>query len=348
MNRLWEPAEIGPLKLKNRVIRSATNEHFSTSAGGLTRLWAETQIEYAHNEVGLVITGHMSVDRTQRADEGQPVIDDHIDISLLQHASLGVHNNGGCLLAQISHSGLKASVGVNGHPAKGPIDFDYGELDTLVQQFVTAAIQCQKGGLDGVQVHTAHGYLLSSFLNPNENRRTDDYGGSLENRFRIIHRIIRSIRDACGSNFAILVKADANGCGNLHELLTMFQKAGVDGVEISGVDFAMRNGEKEPFYLQDVLAIKEGISLPISLVGGVFSRQKAEEILSTGIHFVSFSRALICEPDFIARMKAGIQNESKCLACNNCYSIYRKRYVRCVQHEAEIPLLKSLFSSERS
>ncbi|MBQ4638827.1 MAG: hypothetical protein IJB92_08835, partial [Clostridia bacterium] len=130
--QLFESAKLGPLELRNRTIRSATNEHLSEPDGQLTADWANAQIELAKGGVGLVITGHMTVDRTQRADEGQPVIDRGIDMALFKKAA------------------------------------------------------------DGVQVHNAHGYLLSNFLNPNENHRTDEYCGSLENRFRLTGRIFKA------------------------------------------------------------------------------------------------------------------------------------------------------------
>ena len=345
MYTLWEPAKLGPLMLKNRVIRSATNEHFSESDGRLTQTWADVQIELARNEIGLVITGHMTVDRTQRADEGQPVLDEQTNVDLLRYAAQGVHACGGCLLTQLSHSGPKAIPAVNGQPAKWPADFTLEEIDQLVDRFVLAAQLCKQAGLDGVQIHTAHGYLLSSFLNPSENHRTDAYGGSLENRFRLPGRIIRAVRAACGPDFALLVKADSNGCGDLSALLKLYEDAGVDGIEVSGIDFAARAGIKKPFYLDELLAAREGITVPLALVGGIFSRETAQQVLDAGIPFVSFSRSLICQPDFIARMKAGEQEESPCLACNGCYRVYRTKPVRCVTHEEPIPQLVKVFHS---
>ncbi len=341
--QLFEPACLGPLQLKNRTIRSATNEHVSEPDGQPTLEWVRILTELAEHEVGLVISGHMTVDRTQRAAEGQIVLDRQTDRSLLIQAADRVHQAGGRLLAQISHSGMKGLEKVNGCPPKGPDRFSHGELDRLVEQFAEGARICQESGLDGVQVHNAHGYLLSSFLNPEENHRTDEYGGSLENRFRLLGRILASVRAACGPDFAILVKADVNSCGDLHGLLERYQRAGVDGVELSGVDFSKRPGKKEPFYLREALSAREGIQLPLIPVGGVFSRAAAEQVLEAGFPFVSFSRSLICQPDFVARMKAGTQDESCCAACNGCYQIYRRRPVRCVQHAVPVPQLERVY-----
>ena len=340
---LWQPGRLGPVELRNRTIRSATNEHLSQPDGQLTLVWAETLAELARNEVGLVITGHLCVDRTQRADEGQPVLDGQTDRALLAQAAEEVHRAGGRIAAQLSHSGKKAMEAVNGRPAKAPEDFSPEELDRLAEQFRLGVQLCREAGFDAVQIHTAHGYLLSNFLNPEENLRTDQYGGRLENRFRLVGRILQAAREACGPEMALLVKADCNGCGDLHRLLELYQEAGADGVELSGVDFAARAGEKSPFYLQEALRAMDGIQIPLSLVGGIFDLETAEAVLEQGFTFVSFSRALICQPDFIARMKRGEQTKSACLACNGCYQIYRRRPVRCVQHKDSIPQLEKVF-----
>ena len=340
---LWQPGRLGPVELRNRTIRSATNEHLSQPDGQLTQVWAETLAELARNEVGLVITGHLCVDRTQRADEGQPVLDGQTDRALLAQAAEEVHRAGGRIAAQLSHSGKKAMEAVNGRPAKAPEDFSPEELDRLAEQFRLGVQLCREAGFDAVQIHTSHGYLLSNFLNPEENLRTDQYGGRLENRFRLVGRILQAAREACGPEMALLVKADCNGCGDLHRLLELYQEAGADGVELSGVDFAARAGEKSPFYLQEALRAMDGIQIPLSLVGGIFDLETAEAVLEQGFTFVSFSRALICQPDFIARMKRGEQTKSACLACNGCYQIYRRRPVRCVQHKDSIPQLEKVF-----
>jgi len=341
--QLFESAKLGPLELRNRTIRSATNEHLSEPDGQLTADWANAQIELAKGGVGLVITGHMTVDRTQRADEGQPVIDRGIDMALFKKAADEVHAAGGKILVQISHSGIKGMASVNGRPAMKPEDFTVEELDKLVELFADAALICKEAGFDGIQVHNAHGYLLSNFLNPNENHRTDEYGGSLENRFRLTGRIFKAIREACGSDFAMLVKADSNGSGDLHRQLELYQQAGVDAVEISGVDFNTKAKVRTPFYFDELMAAKDGIDLPFILVGGMFSRQTAQAVLDAGIPFVAFCRSLIHDPGFIGKLERGEVEESKCLSCNACYKIYRSKPVRCVTHTESIAQLEKLY-----
>ena len=290
---LFETAELGPLISKNRTVRSATNEHLSDPSGQITPAWVDSLEALARGGVGIIITGHLSVDRDQRADEGQAVLDQETDPALLSLAAQRVHQHGALLIAQISHSGGKARPGVNGRPPLSPGDLTPQLLDRLVEQFRHAARTAQMAGFDGVQVHCAHNYLLSSFLNLRWNHREDAYGGSLENRFRLIRRVLLAIRDACGPRFALLVKVDNDSCDDLPALLRLFQSAGVDGIELSGLDMARRDGQKTPFFLDRLLAAWEGLTVPIFPVGGVFSRAAAEKVLAAGAPFVSLSRALI-------------------------------------------------------
>lgn len=293
---LFETAELGPLISKNRTVRSATNEHLSDPSGQITPAWVDSLEALARGGVGIIITGHLSVDRDQRADEGQAVLDQETDPALLSLAAQRVHQHGALLIAQISHSGGKARPGVNGRPPLSPGDLTPQLLDRLVEQFRHAARTAQMAGFDGVQVHCAHNYLLSSFLNLRWNHREDAYGGSLENRFRLIRRVLLAVRDACGPRFALLVKVDNDSCDDLPALLRLFQSAGVDGIELSGLDMARRDGQKTPFFLDRLLAAWEGLTVPIFPVGGVFSRAAAEKVLAAGAPFVSLSRALICQP----------------------------------------------------
>ena len=194
MYSLFEPAQMGPLQMKNRTVRSGTNEHLSDRNGNLTDAWADAVIELARGGVGLIVTGYMTVDRRQRSDEGHPVIDEQSDRSVLERVAAEVHRQNAKIVLQISHSGPKAMEAVNGCPPKGPEDFSEEELSELTRRFVRAASIAKQAGFDGVQIHASHGYLLSSFINQKANRRTDAYGGTLENRFRLIREIIAAIR----------------------------------------------------------------------------------------------------------------------------------------------------------
>lgn len=350
MDKLWAPGRIGPLKVKNRTVRSATNDHLATRDGVLTQAWADSYVQLAKGGVGLIITGQISMDATQRADEGQPVLVEEMEhemlkrsCELLRQTCEQVHGCGAKLVVQLSHTGPKALESVNGRPPKGPDDFTEEELEKLVKAFSFAAKMCRDCGADGAQIHMAHGYLLSSFLDPEQNHRTDAYGGNLENRFRLPAEIIRAVREICGLDFAVLVKTDSNVCGDLHGLLELCRNSGVDCAEISGIDFALRKRGEEPFYLDAVKQAGEGIDLPICLVGGVNTLDGMRRVMDAGIEFVSLARSLICEPDLIGKIERGEVQQGRCVACNGCFKVFRQRPVRCVFHEDAIPQLEQVF-----
>lgn len=350
--QLFEKAVLGPLELQSRILRSATNEHLSASNGDVTEALIEAYAELAGSGVGLIITGHYTVDRNNRNDVGQPIMDDAVDKGRLRQLTQVVHENGNKVAAQISHTGLKAPEELNGHPALAPADLSEEEIRLTVGRFIRAAEIARETGFDGVQVHTAHGYFLSNFLDPHQNTRTDAYGGCIENRFRIVGEILEGVRAACGRDFLLLVKANCNESSlslNYHEdfaeTLRLCEQAGADAVEVSGQDFAqMPPSVDEPYYLKELLAARNTCGIPLILVGGLDSRAKLEMVLTAGVPFVSLSRSLILDPDFVNKLRTGQAEKTSCLRCNACYQIFRKTFTRCTQHRQEIPQLRELFS----
>lgn len=339
---LWEPAYIGNMRMRNRTVRSATNEHLASCDGQITEALAACYEELAAHEVGLIITGHYAVDALARVDAGQPVLDDNTDRELLKQAVERVHAKGGRLVIQLSHGGLKAPEQLNGRPPRGPMEMEEEERGRLFERYRRAACLAREAGFDGVQVHMAHGYLLSSFLNPQENLRTDTYGGSVENRFRFPGEVLSVVRGEWGKDAPILVKMNCNGVEDLHQVLKLCHQKGASAAEISGLDFASRKVDGGAFYLNEALAAKEDTCIPLILVGGIISEEVARKVLNQGIPFVSFSRSLICEPDFIERMKKEGQ-KSRCLHCNRCFQVYRESFRRCVLHQGEILQLRENF-----
>ena len=123
--KLWESASIGTVTLRNRTVRSATNEHLAERDGRMTKALIECYEELASHEVGLIITGHYAVDALARVDAGQPYLDERTDRALLQEAAERVHAKGGKLVIQLNHGGLNASEKVNGRPAQGPVSYTH-------------------------------------------------------------------------------------------------------------------------------------------------------------------------------------------------------------------------------
>jgi 2,4-dienoyl-CoA reductase-like NADH-dependent reductase (Old Yellow Enzyme family) len=217
------------------------------------------------------------------------------------------------------------------------------EIEQTIQSFVSAAARSQQAGFDGVQLHVAHGYLLSQFLSPYFNKRTDEYGGSVENRARIVLAILERTKVALGATFPVLVKMNSDdfidGGLTVEEMLRiseMLESAGIDGIELSGgtMDAASRHSpvrrgrlksdEQETYYREAARQYKERIGVPLLLVGGIRSYTVAEDLIQKGMaDFISMSRPLIREPHLVARWKSGDREKSACRSCNLCYKPIR-------------------------
>ena len=192
-------------------------------------------------------------------------------------------------------------------------------------------------GFDGVQVHIAHWYMLQAVVNRDLNHRTDRYGGSDENLIRLPKEIVEGIRRVCGDDLLIYVKLNAHNTaegvddyGLLAFYVGELVRSGVDLVEISGSDFTRRAKTDECYYLEAVKYLREQFpQLPLSLVGGIYTKEAIERVLET-TDFVSMGRALLTQPDFITRLAEGETASSRCIHCNKCFEIFATKYKRCV------------------
>jgi len=212
------------------------------------------------------------------------------------------------------------------------------EIAEIVTAFGDAAVRAKNSGFDGIQIHAGHGWLLSQFLSPFFNKRSDDYGGSLENRARIVLEITRSIKVAVGENFAVTVKIKSDdflpGGFNIDEMLLvcqMLEKEGIDAIEISGgtigalmkgnVDGSFSPATKRGvYYLEAARQYKKKIKVPLMLVGGIRTFETANELVESGVaDYVSLCRPLIREPDLIKKWKSGNLKESDCISDTACF-----------------------------
>ncbi|MDE6795824.1 MAG: NADH:flavin oxidoreductase [Muribaculaceae bacterium] len=351
-NKIFTPESIGSLAAKNRIIRSATNDHLGNRDGSVSDEEIAMYDTLARNEVGIIITGHMSVSPNldYRADEVQLCIGDDRYIDGLSRIASKIHDYDAIAIAQISHAGPK---GLH------PIDFNElstEEMERIRDWFIAAAVRAQRAGFDGVQVHIAHWYLLQAVVNIDLNHRTDKYGGSPENCLRLPLEIVESIRKECGPDFIIMVKMNAHntleGVDDQY-LLNMYANrlvnAGVDLVELSGSDFTRKDRKAELYYIEEARKIKEAHpEIPMSLVGGIFSRDTIEKALEV-TEFASLSRTLLTQPDFLTKLKneedlnPEADFKSRCIHCNKCFEIFATKYERCVFGPV-LPKLEETFS----
>lgn len=330
---IFVPYKIGNKIAKNRIIRSATNDHLGNTDGTVSDAEIAMYDSLASNEVGTVITGHLSVapDLGLRADEAQLSIGEDRYINGLTRIANKIREYDSIAIAQISLAGPKGL-----HP------FDFNELTTeqmeqIREWFVAAAARAEKAGFDGVQVHLAHWYLLQAVMNVDVNKRTDKYGGSPENCLRLPLEIVGGIRAVCRQDFILMVKMNAHntldgidGSELLSYYASKLTEAGADLVELSGSDFSRKDRKAELYYIEEAMQLKAvHPEIRMSLVGGIFSRDTIEKALEV-TEFASLSRTLLTQPDFVKKMKDGEVSRSRCIHCNKCFEIFATKYERCV------------------
>ena len=347
MSIIETPVQLKHLTLKNRVVRSAVHSFLADEEGRMTEAEYAMYAELAQGGVGTIITGHCCVDPRGRANATQVNIYDDADAAQFRRAVKTAHAAGAVLIPQISHAGPRA-IGHDdladvvarplkkGREARALTREEIGEIE---QHFIAAAVRLKAAGCDGVQLHAAHSYLLSRFLDPTFNERTDAYGGSAENRFRIVREIIEGIQAACGAAFPILVKINLDTKHEDHAgyhaamlyMLREFQRLGVELVELSGVDFINQPKDATLYYLEEGTALKSAVpEQAMSLVGGVRSLSDMETVLAHGFEMVSLSRSLIAEPDFVTKALAGGE-KSTCVSCCRCFVLPEMhKGMRCV------------------
>lgn len=348
LSPVFEPGTINGLTLANRFIRSATWEGMATEAGEVTPHLIDTMVNLAHGGVGLIISGHAYVSPIGQASPWQLGIYDDRLIDGLRSMTEAVHAGGGKIIAQLAHAGhfaLEATI--DGPPvvvsnfdelAQTPrTELSVSDMEKLKRDYVAAARRSQAAGFDGIQLHSAHGYLLSQFLSPWFNRRTDQYGGSGENRVRIHIETIRAIRQAVGDDYPLLVKINSEDFsdGGLRVADSIaaagrMVDAGLDAIELSGGVLTGRKlspsrpninaPEKEAYFQDAARAFKKALDVPLILVGGIRSIDVAERLLSekTADYF-SMSRPLIREPDLVNRWRSGDRQPARCISDNLCF-----------------------------
>ncbi|MFZ1201136.1 MAG: NADH:flavin oxidoreductase [Desulfobacterales bacterium] len=365
MPRLFEPSEINGMKMKNRFVRSATYTALAELDGTATDRLSDFMAELARGEVGLVITGHAYVTREGQAGPRQLGIYSDAMIQGLKRVTAAVHENDGVVAVQLAHAGKKG-IGKGAYAALGPsavleagekkasaMTFD--DIQRTVTAFGDAAGRAVESGFDAIQIHAAHGYLLSQFLSPYSNKRDDDYAGTLENRSRMLREVYAEIRRRVGDSYPVLAKINSEdfleGGFTVAEMLAvahMLADRGLDAIEMSGGTFesgkfipsrkgTAKSEEREVYYREAAKAFKKEIGIPLILVGGVLSFTIAEEIVATGLaDYVALSRPLIREPRLVKRWQGGDRRKATCVSCNKCFAtLATKEALHCAKEEKE-------------
>lgn len=340
---IFQKGKIGSRITKNLIVRSATNDHLANIDGTISNEQVNLYQILAKNNVGTIITGHFGVSEKYKAAINQPLLSDDKYITGAKQLVDVAHSHGAIIYGQISQGGLNAvynKFDINAVTIK--------ELEETVEQFISAAIRLEHAGYDGVQVHLAHDYFLANVLDNTINNRNDKYGGNDENRFRLVKEILTGIKEQCGKNFDVLVKLSVNNVklSDYDNILIYYTKnlqdCGIDAIELSGANFKKFERTQGNYYLREALLLKQTVSIPIILVGGVSERKYMDEAISKGIDFVSCARAFICEPEFVTNLIAG-KEKSRCIKCWQCFKLYNSKYKNCV-FLPESKQLRQIFS----
>jgi len=345
---VFSPFEFAGLRLRNRVVRSATCERMCPPDGRVTGDLVEFYRRLARGGTGLIVTGHAFVRADGRAGEGMMGADGDDLVPGLQELVEAVHEAGALVVCQLNHAGRQTRPEVIGgrqpvapsavsDRATGitPRELTPEEIEGLVECYVAAAERCRRARFDGVQLHCAHGYLMSQFISPYTNRRTDGWGGSLERRAHFPLEVLKRIRKRLGGDFPVLVKTNAEdfieGGLTLEEscrIGQMLEAEGINAIEVSAgmaetADKIVRTGidteAKEAYFLPQVREFRRHVRVPLICVGGLRSRVVMERVVESGAaDMVSLSRPLIREPDLPRRLQEGTSDHARCVSCNRC------------------------------
>ncbi|MBW2092748.1 MAG: NADH:flavin oxidoreductase [Deltaproteobacteria bacterium] len=374
MSVLFEPVKIGSLEIKNRFVRSATYFALSDADGFIGQPSVDLMKTLAENEVGLNITGYAYVLKSGQSFADMNGIQDDDHISGYQKMTKAVHDAGGRIVMQIAHCGIASetaartggdymAVSVTDELPRIP---DYGrkpremndeDIERIIEAFGQAARRVQEAGFDGVQIHGAHGYLVSQFLSPRSNRREDKWGGSLENRMRFVIEVARAIKKQVDPGFPVMIKLGV--CDYLEEGIGLTVEEGAEvakslekeGICLTEVSHGLQDAayrkrflgvtepEKEAYYLPQARVIRAAITGRLSLVGGMRSLPVMEEIVTSGTaDCISICRPLIREPGLIKRWKDGDTRPADCIRCGGCFNFdqeEKKMHIYCRQLKKE-------------
>ena len=318
---LKQPITIGNMTVHNRLVLPPMASKTSGEHGYVS----DEMIAYYEDicrggHIGLVIAEHAYIHIGGKASEGQMSVADDGAIEGLKRLVDAVHACGSKIICQINHAGSGTNETVTGgltpvapsnvgHPmrkSENPRAMTVEEIKALPKLFADAALRAKVAGFDGVEIHACHGYLLSQFNSPLTNLRTDEYGGSLENRVRIIREVYAAVREAVGADYVVAVRYGGcdymDGGSTIEDAVAgakILASDGVDLLDMSGGMTAISvQGRNYAGYFKDMAApVKAAVDVPVMLTGGIWTAETAEEFLQEGAaDLIGVGRAMLQNP----------------------------------------------------
>ena len=327
--------------LRNRLAKAAMSETLGTYDNRPTADLVQLYRRWASSGLGLIITGNVMIDRRALGEPGNVVVEDEADLPLLRQWAQTATQQGAAIWAQLNHPGKQSTKGLNAYniaPSAVPFREDMAALfDTpreatpaqiqdIIERFGRSAAICKKAGFSGVEIHAAHGYLISQFLSPHHNRRNDEWGGNAEKRRRFVLAVYAEIRRQVGPDFAVGIKlnsADFQQGGFTEEesieTIRALAKAGIDLIEISGGTYeapAMGGGmqasqkastvAREAYFLEFADKVRAAVKVPLMVTGGFRTVAGMNAALRSGaLDVVGLARLLAIDPDAPAALLQG-------------------------------------------
>ena len=321
--------------IKNRFFKSAMSEGMGTKNFQPKKNIATLYKRWAEGGTGLIITGNIMIDPKGTAEPGNIVFDKNSNMEILKDWAKQGQQHGAKVMVQLNHPGKQAPKTIAKEtvaPSSVPLGnglnklfstpraLTTSEVEDLVQKFITSAKVAKDAGFSGVQIHAAHGYLVSQFLSPHDNRRTDKYGGSLENRMRFLKEIYLGMREELGKDFPIGIKINStdfkeDGLTEEDSLETIVELAnlGLDFVEISGGTYerpammgATSTSSNKVFFAEYSKKLKQKIDIPVIVTGGIRSINAMNTLLNDNTtDFIGIARPLTIDPNIPNKIKQG-------------------------------------------
>ena len=350
--KLLSEGKIGNLTIRNRMVMEPMGNGYSNAAGEATEKDVAFYAERAKGGCGLILTETLTVQKGRGGgNDKQMTLADDAVIPTMRKLVEAVHENGAVIIPEIYHAGRQGGPdnepsGTSQAPSAVECQLTHipchemslEEIKQMIADFAAAARRAKEAGFDGVEIHCAHGYLLNQFLSPYSNRRTDEYGGSTENRCRIVREIIEAIRAEVGPDFPLLARVTVDEMLNINGIddgITLdegvhicqnLESYGVDALDISCGIYETMNVSWEPVGFKQgwkkhlAAAVKQAVSVPVFCTSVIRDPAYAEQLLDEGVcDFVGSARTWLADAHWGLKAQEGRTNEiCRCISCLNC------------------------------